>query len=456
MALEVPELSTNNMQLARSFAKVAQLEEKSLTKFDEKSQKIENQLKLVQDLKSRFSKVKDALSPFKSPNDFRDLKGVSSSPEIIDFGAIDKTLAKVGTYEFEVLNLANTNSIMTYGFPDRDKTEVGVGYISFKTPAGEKRDVYIGTDDNSLDGVAKAINRAGLGITANVVNDGTDADAPWRLVIAGEGTGWREDFEWPEFYLLDGDLEFDKERTRNAKSATIRFNGHPIMADENTLKELLPGVNINLKDAVPGKTIKLDVRPDYEKIQEKAQGFVTGMNEVLSFIQNQNQLGADSRKDPTKALGGDVGLKAIESRMRNLIQLTENELGSGAKVKRLRDVGIVFNRNGTLDFDSEKFQKNLEENFDEVSTLFAGTSPVSGFANEMLALVEGVVRRGDGMVSIKEDALKERIDRVEVEKERATERAQKRLEKVRRDFGRADAALAEMQNMSASLPQGGG
>jgi len=444
------------MQLARSFAKVAQLEEKSLSKFDEKTQKLDNQLAMVQDLRGRFSKIKEALTPFRSPQDFRDLKGVSSSPEILDISAIDKNIADIGTYEFEVLNLANTNSIMTYGFADRDKSEVGVGYISFKDQKGDKKDVYIGTDDNTLDGVAKAINRSGLGIKAYVVNDGSDADEPWRLVMTGEGTGWREDFEWPEFYLLDGDLDFDKERTREAKSAIVRFNGHPIMADENTIKDLLPGINISLKDAEPGKTIKIDITPDIEKIQEKAKGFVEGMNGVLSFIQEQNKLGKDSYKDPTKALGGDVGLKAIESRMRNLIQLTQNELGAGATVQRIRDVGIVFNRNGTLEFDAEKFQKSLEDNFDEVSTLFSGSSPLTGFANEMITLVDGVIRRGDGMMSIKESSLKERMDRIEVDKNRATDRAQKRLEKVRRDFSRADAALGEMQSMAGSLPSGGG
>lgn len=450
MPLEVPELGTSNMQLAKAFDKIGRLEQKSLAKFDEKSQKIDNQLKLVGDLKSRFSKIKESLTPFRTPGDFRELKGVSSDPSIVEVGAIDKTKAEVGTYEFEVLNLANTNSIMTYGFEDRDKSEVGVGYISFKTPAGETREVYIGSDNNTLDGVAGAINKAGLGVRAHVVNDGTDSDEPWRLVITGEGTGWRENFEWPEFYLLDGDMEFDRERLREAKSAIIRFNGMPIMADENTLKDLLPGVNINLKDAKPGTSIKLDITPDIEIIKERAQGFVNGMNEVLGFIQQQNSLVADSHKDPTKALGGDVGLKAIESRMRNIIQLTTNERPS--TVTRLRDVGIVFNRNGTLDFDAEKFQKALEDDFDGCASFFAGSSPLTGFANEMIGLVDGAIRTGDGLVSIKESALKTRLDKVERDRDSATERAQKRLEKIKTQFVRADAAMANMQAAGSGLP----
>jgi flagellar hook-associated protein 2 len=452
LPIEVPELATGNMQLARAFDRIARLEQKSLSKFDEKAQKIDNQLQLVNDLKGRFGKIRDALAPFRTPQDFRELKGVSSAPDILDISAIDKTKADIGTYEFEVLNLANTNSIMTYGYPDRDKSEVGVGYISFKTPEGETREVYIGTSSNTLDGVAGEINKAGLGVKAHVVNDGTDAESPWRLVITGEGTGWRENFEWPEFYLTDGDLEFDKERLREAKSAIVRFNGHPIMADENTIKDLLPGVNINLNDAQPGKTIKVDITPDIEVLKERAQSFVEGMNEVLSFIQAQNALGPDSHKDPTKALGGDVGLKAIESRMRNIIQLTKNDAPSS--VTHLRDLGIVFNRNGTLDYDPEKFQKALEDDFDGVASFFAGSSPLRGFANEMVGLVEGAIRRGDGMVSIKESALKTRLDRVENEKERATDRAQKRLEKIRSQFSRADAAMQNMGVAAGSLPQG--
>jgi flagellar hook-associated protein 2 len=442
------------MQLAKAFDKVARLEQKSLAKFDEKSQKIDTQLKLVSDLKGRFGKIKEALTPFRTPADFRELKGVSSDPGLLDISAIDKTKAETGSYEFEVLNLANSNSIMTYGFEDRDKSEVGVGYISFKKPNGETQDVYIGAGSNTLDGVARAINKAGVGVKAYVVNDGTDSDEPWRLVITGEGTGWREDFEWPEFYLMDGDLEFDKDREREAKSAIIRFNGMPIMADENTIKDLLPGVNINLKDAQPGKTIKVDVTPDIEVIKERAQGFVSGMNEVLSFIQQQNQLGPDSYKDPSKALGGDVGLKAIESRMRNIIQLTTNEM-EGSSVTRLRDVGIVFNRNGTLDFDADKFQKALEDDFDGVSMFFAGSSPLTGFANEMISLVDGAIRRGDGLVSIKETSLKGRLEKVEQDRESATDRAQKRLEKIKTQFVRADAAMANMQAASAGLPHGG-
>lgn len=446
--LEIPELASGNPQLQKAMVKIVKNEQKQLDKIDEKGALNENKIKLVRDLKGKLNDVKDSLVPFKSVTDFKELRGQSSNTNIANISAIDKNLAVPGSYELEVLNLASTNSVMTYGFTDRDKSEVGIGYISFKTPEGEERDIYINSENNTLDGVAKTINDARVGVKAYVVNDGTDAENPWRLVISGEKTGWRNDYEWPEFHMLDGDMDLDLERIREAKSAIVKFNGHPIMADENTLKTLLPGVTIDLKNAKPGEIIKLDVAPDVAKIQDKAKNFVEKMNGVLTFLNNQSQLGEGSRKDPSKALGGDNSLLSLQNRMRSVIQETQSELDA-SEVRQLRDVGIIFNRNGTLDFAPEVFQKQLETNFEQVAALMSGSGPLSGFSNKMIGLVDSAVRRGDGMMSIKENNLQQSMNRINAEKEQKTKRAEARIEKIKGQFARAEAAIQQMQSSSA-------
>ncbi len=451
--MEIPELNVNNPQLAKAFDKIARLENTKLNKFDEKVSKEDNKLKLVQDLKNKFSKIRETMVPFQTPADFRDLKGSSSNEDVLKVSGVDKAIAKPGSYEIEVLNLANSNSIMTYGLPDRDRSEVGVGYISFKDFEGESHEVYINHSNNTLDGVARTINDANIGVKAYVVNDGTDADNPWRIILNGDGTGWKKDYEWPNFYFVGGDFDLDVDRIREAKSATIRFNGQPLMADENTLKNLLPGVNIDLKNARPGEIIKVDVQPDFEKIEAKAKSFVDSTNAVLDFIQQQNKLTSDSSKDPTKALGGDVGLQTIESRLRFVLQQSEEKLGN-TNIRGIRDLGIVFNRNGTLDYDPKKFQKTLQDNFEEVSTLFAGDGEIGGFSQDMVKLVDGVTRGGDGMLSLREANSKSKIKKLETDKERATQLAETRLQRVRVQFGRADQAFERMQQMKGSLPGG--
>lgn len=456
--LEIPDFVSGNPRLASAFSKYVNSEQKRLAKSDEKIQRQDAEIKLVQDFKSKVNGIRETLQPFKTVSDFRELKGTSSSEDIVSVSAIDKNLAKPGTYEFEVLSLANSDSIMTYGFPDRDSSEVGVGYISFKTPEGAVKDIYINSDNNTLEGVAGAINDAKLGVTAMVVNDGTDADSPWRLVISGKSTGWRHDYEWPKFYMVDGDLDLDVDRNRDAASAVLKINGHPIMADENKLKDLVPGVNIDLKKAQPGQTVHLTIAPDYEKISGKAGSMVEKINAALQFIQDQNRLDKDSRKDPSKALGGDVLLQTLESRMRALIQKTQNGIAA-QEVKRLADVGIQFNRNGTLNFEAEKFQKKLENNFEDVEALFSGSGAVGGFASEMISLVDGITRSGDGMLTLREKTMQNKKAELEKRKTKEEEAVQKKIDKLKSDFSRAEAAMEKMQqmqvNMGAMATQGG-
>jgi flagellar hook-associated protein 2 len=453
--LEIPDISTSNPNFQQAYKRVAGAEQKPVQRIDNKVKKAEGTLELVRDFKKRVSEIKNSLLTIRNVNDFRELKGVSSDPGILDVTAIDKSKATPGKYDFEVLNLANTDSIMTYGFEDADESEVGVGYINFKTPEGEEREVYINTDNNTLKGVADTINKAGVGVKAFVVHDGTDSDEPWRLVITGDKTGWKDDFEWPTFYMLDGDLDFDTERSRDAKSAIVRFNGHPVMLDENKIKDLLPGVNIDLKKARPGEVISFEVTPDIQKIRDKVQKFVEATNGALQFIQDQNKLDAKSYLDPKKALGGDVAVQALENRMRTLLQQNHTN-AEGATIRRLGDIGIEFNRNGLLDFNGDKFDKLLQDRFDEVATLVSGNGPLDGFANEMIRLVDGIVRSGDGMMSIREGNLQRQVDTLNRQKESAEAQVQRKLERIRTQFQRAEGAIQQMQNFAAGAGVGGG
>lgn len=449
--LEVPELTSGNPQLQKAMNNLVKAENKGLSKLDEKKGLEENKLKLVKDFKSKAGEAKDATEPFKNAEGFRELVGSSSNPEILDVSGIDKSLAKIGSYDIELVQMAQANSISTYGFPDKDKTEVGIGYISFETAEGDSREVYIDRDNNTLEGVARAINMAKVGVRAMAVNDGSDADEPWRLIITSEKTGWKNDIVWPEFNLLDGDVDLDIDRTREAQSAIIKFNGEPLMVDENKVKELLPGVTFDLKKATPGTVVKLEVKPDYQKIEGKAKTMVEKINSVLSFIQGQNQLNANTAHDPSKALGGDVVLHTVESQLRRIIQRTAGDL-TESQIQQLNDVGIQFNRSGTLEYDGKKFLQKLESNFDDVVGFFVGNGVLAGFGADVTKVFDGVVRRGDGLATIKEKGIEDRLKRLNDQHDQAEERAKQRIERTKVQLAKVESSIQQMQTMQ----QGGG
>ncbi|MEK6553961.1 MAG: flagellar cap protein FliD N-terminal domain-containing protein, partial [Bdellovibrionota bacterium] len=147
-----------------------------------KKDKIDIKLKLVNDLETKLRAIEGTIGTLASQKGFNDIKLESGDPNVVQ-GSVDPSMAPKGNWNVEVVELAQKAAAITNGFPDKDKTQVGVGYISFSTPDGEK-EVYIDGASNTLEGVASKINGAGLGVKAAVINDRKDPDAPFKLMVS--------------------------------------------------------------------------------------------------------------------------------------------------------------------------------------------------------------------------------------------------------------------------------
>ena len=54
-----------------------------------------------------------------------------------------------------------------------------------------------------------------------------------------------------------------------AHDAKIKLDGFEIEVDSNKLEDLIPGVTIDLKKAMPGEEISLEIKEDVSKIADK-------------------------------------------------------------------------------------------------------------------------------------------------------------------------------------------
>jgi flagellar hook-associated protein 2 len=91
-----------------------------------------------------------------------------------------------GSYDVLVNSLATAQVSASHGYISNTST-VGTGTISI-TIGGNTSHVNITSSNDTLDGVAAAINQANLGVTAQVINTGLVAD-PYRLQITSNSTG---------------------------------------------------------------------------------------------------------------------------------------------------------------------------------------------------------------------------------------------------------------------------
>ncbi len=425
--------------------RLVEAERQPIHQLEAKKANEEAKLKLVQDLLSRVSGVGAGISELNRFKKFRDLMATNGRPDLMDV-AVDKSLADKGTYQIEVKQLAGRSSMMSNGLPDPDETQVGVGYFSYTLPNGDTKEVYIDEDNSTLNGIANLINRQkGLNLNAIVVDDGTGSDNPWRLIVTHTGSGEINDAEFPDFYFLDGDEDFYLDKERMAQNSVLSVNGFDVEFQGNKITTLLPGVTIDLKDAAPGKEFTLNITEDMKSIRGKIEGMVKNINEVLTFIQNQNKLDKDS--NTVNTLGGDVTLQTLEYRVRSLVMgPLPTEYGN----VRLGDLGIQFNRAGLLDINGQKLERSLNENFDAIAQFFTGIEDDdTGFASKMSDTIKGMTE-AQGVVASRADGIKARIKQIDREietKERQVETTEKNLKEK---YAKLESTIAKLKGQQAS------
>lgn len=96
-----------------------------------------------------------------------------------------------GSYAVSVNQLASAESLASQGYAS-DSASIGDGTVTL-TSGGQATPITISSSNDTLDGLAGAINAANLGVTAQVVNTGAPG-APFRLQITSNQTGSAQAF----------------------------------------------------------------------------------------------------------------------------------------------------------------------------------------------------------------------------------------------------------------------
>ena len=429
---------------------IIQAERIPLQNLERKNAKAAAKLDLVEALEDKVREVQKSLKELAGTGGFRSSSLQSSDPGIVT-GTVDPTQAIAnGSYSIEVVQLAQKASAITNGFEDKDSVEVGIGYLEFETDEGTK-EVYIDGDNNTLSGVAKAINQASIGMRASVIKDSSDAETPYRLVLSGEGVGADGNIEYPTVYFLDGDQDFFFDEEREAKNGLVKIDGFEFEISDNQIDDFIPGVTINLRNASPGKTVTLDVQEDLEVVSGKIEEFVAAVNGVLGFLQKQSAV--DGNTDTSQTLGGDSMIRSVANRFRRLIQ--GQQLGVGS-ISRLSQIGISYNRNGTVEFDKEKFNATLAKDPEAVEQFFTGDRYNTGLIPSMKNMTKTLLDVSFGVISNRKRGIQQKIKQANKQIERKEVRLEKKEESLKRKFSKLEQTMSRLKAQGGQLAAMGG
>jgi|SRR6185437_4882257 len=412
--------------------------------------KEEARLKLFQSFKAKFGGMDKALDSISDFKQFREFKADLGDGANLASVTIDKTRAQPGSYKLEVNDLAGRTSVISNGFENPDKPILGMGFVVMRLPNGDSKEIYISEDHSSLRGVADAVNELhDSPCTAAVIKDVSDPKSPWKLILTAKKDGEANQVEIPDFYFMDGDKDLDLDDTRDAKNARISVDGFKIEAESNDIKDFLPGVNLHLKQAGPGKSFTLNIKEDTQKMTGKIRGVVDQVNGILAFITQQNTVDKDT--DTSTTFTGDTDLTNIEYRLRNLMQEgfpAGTPHTDGFHWVHLDQLGIQFDKTGQLQFDANKFQKTLENDFDGVSQAISGHW---GFARQMRDTIAAYTRLGDGLLGTQERAIRHTTKQMAQEISDKADRLQQKQQDLTQKFARLEGQLANMQRQQESL-----
>jgi flagellar hook-associated protein 2 len=315
----------------------------------------------------------------------------SSNPSAVTAAA--SSTAVPGQYTFTVGSLADANQIASQGFSSPSDT-IKQGTLTLQVGSSAAVTVTIDSSNNTLQGLANAINAAGGNVTAAVINDGSST--PYRLLLTSGSTGVANDIQVTNNLTSGTGASIDPKNTtvQAGTDAQITVGSGSgaitITSPSNTVDGVIPGVTINLLQANPSQPVTLTVANDTSGATTAVQNFVTAYNGVIDDI-NQN----DSYDATSQTAGPLLGNFTIENLSQSLANSVTQTIASvNPNLNNLTDIGLSFNNSGDLQFNSTQLQKVLNGQVPGVSAadvkaLFAltgtstntGISFVSGGAN---------------------------------------------------------------------------
>jgi flagellar hook-associated protein 2 len=241
---------------------------------------------------------------------------------------------------------------------------------------------------------------------------------------------------------------------------------------------VLQGISINLIGADPGTTVTIGLQADRTAIRGRLDAFVSAYNEVVAFVNEQNELGEDSRA--VNLLFGDGLLRSVQSTLRRTL-FNQNPLDVGSnEFGTLGLLGIRLQSDGTLSVDGAVLDEKLAADLDAFAELFVDsdgfdnggvqpgdpgynvdTTADSGLADDLMRALDGLLKsssgaggaRVSGVFDARVEGLRDSIELINDQIERSEARLERTEELLVARFTALETLLGQLNSQSAFLNQ---
>jgi flagellar hook-associated protein 2 len=472
MAISSPGLGSN-INVESIVSQLMAVERQPLTALAKKEASFQSKLSAFGVVKGALSAFQTAAKAIATTDKLTPTKASVSDAAILT--AASSSNAVPGTYNVEVQSLAQSQKLMTSTGYNSTSDVVGTGKITISfgtykptvppvtdppTPPGiefvvnaDKAGGTITIDDTNktLSGVRDAINKANLGVTATILNDGTKNYLSFTSTETGARNALKISVDDPSLNALAYDATGTGSSMAEkiaAKDAVILVDTVKVTKPTNTITDAIQGVTLNLGKEAVGTTVKVNLTRDTASMQSSIEAFVKAYNDVSKTLKDYTAYNADTSK--AAVLLGDSTMRSIQSQIRNV--LTTPIAGAPATMNTLAAVGIEFQKDGTLSVDSAKLSKALADPTKDVAKLFTSTSSGQGFGYKMDVLM-GRILSPVGILNEKTKSINESISDIGEQRTKLNSRMDTIENRYYKQFSALDVALSNMTKTSTYLTQ---
>lgn len=447
----------NGVDFGQVITELVKVQRQPITKLTAAKLDLQKKLTDYGQLGTKLLALQSAANQLRLPSSFDQSTGSVSDTTVLDAQA--SAGAGTGSYTVQVTQLAKANQITNKSAKAVAGTTTaivsgGPGTFTFKVGSGSNQVISL-ADGATLDDLRSAINDLGAGVTASVINTGTESSPAYRLTLTATSSGATNaitivtDTTTLDFLNASGTGGSD---TLQAGQNAILVIGDPdqtpitIQRESNVVTDAIPDVTLTLKSKTTTDPVTVNINSDPETVKTNIKSLATAYNDIVKFINERTAY------DTTTKTGGDFfnesTAKGVLTRLRSALT---SQVSGASTYQTLGQIGFKTERDGTMTIEEGKLDSALASNYSATKALFVTQPTSTGIAQQITQVVDLLDSVDTGAFALRKNAITSQITRMTAEIARKETVSSQYEERLRLQYASLDGLLQQMQAQTSAL-----
>jgi flagellar hook-associated protein 2 len=366
--------------------------------------------------------------------------------------------ASPGSYLVRVTQLAQSHQITNKGTTavSSSTTDIVSGAsatFTFRVGTGTDQTVTL-SDAATLEDLQTGINDLGAGVTASIVNTGSDTTPAYRMILTATASGASNgvtivaDGTTLDFANGSGTGGVD---TLQAAQDAIAILGDPtqnpvtLQRSSNVITDAIPGVTLSLTKTMTSP-VSVNVTPDNSAVATNIQNFVKAYNDIVTFVSKETAYDVTTKTGAL--LYNESTVKGFVSQIR---QALSAPVGGLTTYRSAGEIGFKTNRDGTITLDGAKLTSALSTNYNAVKSLFSNQGTATGVAQRVSQAIDTIDDVVSGSLTLRKNTLTSQINNLTDQISRKETTISAFEERLKIQYAKLDSLLSRLQGQTNFL-----